>query len=274
MAIVNELRARHHERLSGFPAPLTDLFDAGLRALEPKLSPSQLQTWAETGIELTAISLRSWEAAAEYFRAAPRIPDGTAWEVIEQLGREAVSMANESAPLSVSFLRSSPETISAIGPSHLRQWADLGRRLYKGNWKSSSLAAQFYDASPELFQAIRLNQANRLVLFLDELSRHSYELAASCLNSAPEVIGRLDDDDRLPYLAFAVELAQSSWADSRLYFERGTALIQKIHPPVRERYLLLAAQVAWSAASRERRVPVERRSSPAVPVAPPRVLVA
>ena len=230
----------------GFPAPLAELFDAGLRALEPKLSPFQLQTWAETGIELTAISLRSWEAAAEYFRAAPRIPEGTPWEVIEQLGRESVSMANESAPLSVSFLRSAPETLAAVGPSHLRQWAELGRRLYKGNWKSSSLAAQFYDTSPSLFKAIRLNQANRLVLFLDELSRHSYELAASCLTTAPEVIGRLEDDDRLPYLSFAVELAQSSWADSRLYFERGTTLVQKVHQPLRERYLLLAAQVARS----------------------------
>jgi hypothetical protein len=55
---------------------------------------------------------------------------------------------------------------------------------------------------------------------------------------------KLDDDDRLPFLAFAVELAQSSWADSRLYFERGAVLIQKVHAPVRERFLLLSAQVA------------------------------
>lgn len=244
MSIVGELLGRHHERLSGFPAPLEQQFEAALRALSPRLSPSQLQQWTETGVELTSLSLRSWEAAAEYFKAAPELPANTTWEALEILGREATTMAAESAPLAVSFLRAAPAAIEAAGPSHLRQWADLGRRLYKGNWKSSSLAAQFYDLAPELFRVLRIGQATRLVLFVDELSRHSYELAAACLATAPEVLKRLDEDDRLPFVAFAVELAQSSWADSRLYFERGAALVQKVHAPVRERYLLLAAQVA------------------------------
>ena len=39
-------------------------------------------------------------------------------------------------------------------------------------------------------------------------------------------------------------MAQSSWADSRLYFERGSVLLQKVHAPVRERYLILSSQVA------------------------------
>lgn len=244
MSVVTDLMARHHERLAGFPAPLEQQFEAGLRALAPRLSPSQLQVWAEAGIELTGLSLRSWEAAAEYFKAAPELPQTMTWDALEQLGREAVQMAGESAPLAASFLRSAPAALSAIGPSHLRQWADLGRRLYKGNWKSSSLAAQFYDISPRLFDVIRIGQTTRLVLFIDELSRHSYELASACLAQAPDVLARLEDDDRLPFLTFAVELAQSSWADSRLYFERGAPLLHKVHGPVRERYLLLAAQVA------------------------------
>ncbi len=244
MSIVNELMARHHERLSGFPAPLEQLYEASLRALQPRLTPSQLQSWSETGVELTALSLRSWEAAAEYFRAAQTMPDNITWDALESLGREAMHMATESAPLAVSFLRSSSAVMTEVGPNHLRQWADLGRRLYKGNWKSSSLASQFYDLSPKVFEVLRPGQAARLVLFVDELARHSYELAAACLGSAPEVLHKLEEDDRLPFLTFAVELAQSSWADSRLYFERGAPLLQKIHQPLRERYLLLAAQVA------------------------------
>ncbi|MCK9517659.1 MAG: VWA domain-containing protein [Dehalococcoidia bacterium] len=244
MSIVAELMARHHERLSGFPAPLQQQFESALRALAPRLSPSQLQIWSETGVELTGLSLRSWEAASEYFKAAPELPESTTWEAMETLGREAIQLATESAPLAVSFLRSAPGAIERLGPAHLRQWADMGRRLYKGNWKSSSLAAQFYDLAPEIFQSLRLNQASRLVLFIDELSRHSYELSSACLGSAPEVLKRLDEDDRFPFLAFALELTQSSWADSRLYFERGVPLIQKVHQPLRERFLLLAAQVA------------------------------
>jgi hypothetical protein len=244
MAIVEELRARHRERLSGFPAPLAQHYEDGLTSLSARLSDGQLRSWAETGMELTGLSLRSWEAAAEYFRAASSLPPTANWEAIETLGREAVAMTGESAPLAVSFLRASPGALSAVGPGHLRQWADLGRRLYKGNWKSSSLAAQFYDLSPRIFQVLRIGQSARLVLFIDELARHSYELASACLNQAPDVLGRLDGDDRLPFLSYAVELAQSSWADSRLYFERGVPLLQKVHQPLRERYLLLAAQVA------------------------------
>ncbi len=244
MSIVSQLVARHHGRLSGFPAPLAQSFEAGLRALQPVLTPSQLQIWAETGVELTSLSLRSWEAALEYFRAATVMPRNTTWDAIENLGREAVAMSADSAPLAVAFLRSAPAAITAAGPNHVRQWADLGRRLYKGNWKSSSLAAQFYELGPRLFAVLRIGQTARLVMFVDELSRHSYELASACLGQAPEVLAHLDEDDRLPFLTFAVELAQSSWADSRLYFERGSTLLRKVHSPLRERFLLLSAQVA------------------------------
>ncbi|MDZ7728394.1 MAG: hypothetical protein U5Q44_09510 [Dehalococcoidia bacterium] len=153
-------------------------------------------------------------------------------------------MAGESTPSRSAFVRSAPQTFKVIGPDHVRQWAELGRRLYKGNWKSSALAAQFYDLSPQIFQVLRLSQASRLVMFVDELSRHSYELASACLASAPEVLSRLDNDDRLPFITYAAELAQSSWADSRLYFERGVSLVHKVHAPERERFLVLAAQVA------------------------------
>jgi len=244
MSIVGELLARHHERLSGFPAPLEQHFETGLRALAPRLTPSQLQSWSESGVELTALSLRSWEAAVEYFKAGASMPATATWDDIETLGREGLQMAGESAPLAVSFLRAAPATMAVVGPSHVRHWAELGRRLYKGNWKSSSLAAQFFDTAPSILEVLRPAQASRLVLFVDELSRHSYELAAACLTTAPGVLAKLDDDDRLPFITFAVELAQSSWADSRLYFERGAPLLHRVHPPVRERFLILAALVA------------------------------
>jgi len=244
VSIAGELLARHRERLAGFPAPLVEQYELGLRGLATRLSASQLQQWAETGVELTSLNLRSWEAATEYFRAASDLAPETPWDAIEHLGREALTMAVESTPLAVSLLRAAPPTLAAIGPSHVRQWADLGRRLYKGNWKSSALAGQFYELSPRLFDVLPVVSMSRLVLFVDELARHSYELAAACLASAPDVLGRLDDDDRTPFLTYAVELAQSSWADSRLYFERGSALVHKVHAPVRERYLLLAAGVA------------------------------
>ena len=244
VSLADDLVARHRSRFDGFPEPLFEAYAESLRALEPRLTPTQLEAWSQGGLDLMAISLRSWESAAEYFKAGPLLDESTPWDAYEQLAREASELTEQSAPLAVSFLRSAPATLSRIGPNHLGQWADFGRRLYKGNWKSSSLAAQFYDAGPDLFGAIRVSHAGRLALFLDELARHSYELAAACLAAAPEVLGRLDNADRMPFLAFGVELAQTSWADSRLYFDRGAPLIQRVHGPVRERYLTLAAQVA------------------------------
>ena len=244
MTVAGGLIARNRSRFDGFPEPLLESYESSLRALEPRLTPTQLEAWSQGGLDLMAISLRSWESAAEYFKAGPQLADSTPWDTYEQLAREAGDLTEQSAPLAVSFLRSAPATLTHIGPNHLAQWADFGRRLYKGNWKSSSLAAQFYDAGPDLFGTIRVSHAGRLVLFLDELARHSYELAAACLTSAPEVLGRLESGDRMPFLTFGVELAQTSWADSRLYFDRGVPLIQRVHGPVRERYLTLAAQVA------------------------------
>src|SRR5688572_15410990 len=99
MTVVGELIARNRERLSGFPAPLEQHFEAALRALSPDLSASQLQMWSETGVELTGLSLRSWEAALEYFKAAQAYEDTVTWEALETIGREAVSMAADSSPL-------------------------------------------------------------------------------------------------------------------------------------------------------------------------------
>ena len=244
MSVAGGLLARNRSRFDGFPEPLLQAYETSLRALEPRLTPTQLEIWSRGGLDLMAISLRSWESAAEYFKAGPQLAESTPWDTYEQLAREASDLTEQSAPLAVSFLRSAPATLAQVGPNHLAQWADFGRRLYKGNWKSSSLAAQFYDAGPELFGTIRPSHASRLVLFLDELARHSYVLASACLTAAPAVLGRLENADHLPFLTFGVELAQTSWADSRLYFDRGVPLIQRVHGPVRARYLTLAAQVA------------------------------
>ncbi|HYM15034.1 MAG TPA: hypothetical protein VEZ14_05705, partial [Dehalococcoidia bacterium] len=41
--------------------------------LLPVLSESDFRTWSEEGAELAAHSLRSWEAAVDYFRVSPEV---------------------------------------------------------------------------------------------------------------------------------------------------------------------------------------------------------
>ncbi len=82
---------------------------------------------------------------------------------------------------------------------------------------------------------------------VESLSERSYELAASCLDAAPRLFGMLDKKDRASFLDFAAAIAQASWADARLYFERGHSSLALIEPECRPRFLELSARVARSA---------------------------
>ena len=121
------------------------------------------------------------------------------------------------------------------------------QQLYKGTWKSSSLASQFFEVSSQLVGHITIGEMRALVRFVDALSSKSYELAAACLAVAPEVLASVPRPDRGPFLTFASVIAEMSWADARVYFERGPALLHHLHSEQRTRFILLATRVARGA---------------------------
>ena len=73
MSVADGLTERYAAELRGFGASLPDEFGAGVRALERAFSEQELDRWAQTGVRLANHSLRSWEAAAEYFRSSPEL---------------------------------------------------------------------------------------------------------------------------------------------------------------------------------------------------------
>ena len=239
-----DLLSRYSEQFDSFPDPLFDSFEEAVLILDKKLAPEELVSWIEIGMIIMNTSLRSWEAAAEYFRVSCVMPEGTTWQIYQEVGSIAEQLTNDSAPLAVSFLKSVPAILEVPNVSSIAEWGTLGRSLYKGNWKSSSLAGQFFELGPNLLVILSGDEISQFVEFLDELARHSYELAASCLSAAPEVLKALDKPDRLAYLSFGLKLTQTSWADSRIYFERGAPLLRNVHPSCREEFLQLAAKVA------------------------------
>ena len=84
-----------------------------------------------------------------------------------------------------------------------RAWATgsaSGRLLYKGTWRSASLAVQFFDGSPALFASMSLDEARVLVRFVDALCDRSYDLASHCLSIAPTVLEPLTGEDRAAFL--------------------------------------------------------------------------
>ena len=239
---------RYEPELNAYPASLSREFRKALEGVSAALARAdELDQWADQGIALAAQSLRSWEAAAEFFRVSPAVLRLVPYAPFRRWADTGCELAAESATLATAYFRAGPAGLDRLSVSQMRDWATLGKQLYKGTWKSSSLAAQFFEVTPGLLEQIALAETRTLIRFVDTLAAKSYELAAACLGVAPKVLGALDRPDRGPFLGFAAVIAETSWADARVYFEKGPGLLHHVQPEQRSRFLLLAGAVARKA---------------------------
>ena len=260
MSAADELAPRYAEELHGFGPTLPEDLASGARALEPRLTAEQLDQWAAAGVALAGHSLRSWEAAGEYFRVSPRLIPAFSFEELLDWSVVAGELAESSSMVAAAFVHATPGVLQPLQGAdsgdlgimgewvgrpgeQVRPWAALGKRLAHGNWKSVALAASFFEQSPVLLHALPLDAVGDLVDVVDRLSERSYQLAASCLERSGELFSALAPPDRRPFLEFAAAVAHASWADTRLYFERGPALIGSIDRDERGAFLQLAAEV-------------------------------
>lgn len=252
--------ARYESDLHGLGPTLPDDLASGARSLESRLNEQQLDEWASAGINLARHSLRSWEAAAEYFRVSPQLFPAFSFEELLDWATVAQELAESSSMIAAAFVRATPAVLQPLQGAddtdlgimgewvgrpgeQVRPWANLGRRLAHGNWKSVALAASFFEQSPALLHALPLDAVRELVEVVDRLSERSYQLAASCLERSGELFATLPPQDRRPFLEFAAAVARASWADTRLYFERGPELLAAVESDQRGAFLHLAADV-------------------------------
>ena len=136
MTNVEELTRRYGEQLRGFGASLPDDFAQGAAAASEHLDDAQLETWASEGVSRANHSLRSWEAAAEYFRASPAmLPRLGADRVQEWLGM-ATELASRSSLMAAAFIKATPDVLEHVEPEALEEWSRQGDMLCRGNWKS------------------------------------------------------------------------------------------------------------------------------------------
>ena len=244
-ARLSALVQKYEPELSGYPASLPREF---VRALEQVSSllphDDDLAQWAEDGVALARQSLRSWEASSEYFKVAHDLLARVSYAQFRGWAETGRELAAESATLATAYFRAGPDGLRRLSVPQMREWADLGKTLYKGTWKSSSLAAQFFEVTPGLLEHVNIQETRQLVRFIDTLAGKSYELAAACLGISPKVLGALERPDRGPFLGFATVIAEASWADARVYFEKGPTLVHHVQAEQRSRYLALAGGVA------------------------------
>src|SRR5439155_14402856 len=135
----------------------------------------------------------------EYFRVTPLVLPPLGFDAFRRWTKAGRDLAEMSSALAASYFRASPQTLPEVTFARLGDWVGLGRLLYKGTWRSASLAVQFFDGSPALFSQLSVEEARVLVRFVDALCDRSYDLASHCLSIAPHVLKPLGTEDRAAF---------------------------------------------------------------------------
>ncbi|MDO8615145.1 MAG: hypothetical protein Q7T33_05350, partial [Dehalococcoidia bacterium] len=239
-----KIYSQYEKLLTPFSTSLVAEFRRAADLIGEHVSDDELRQWAEEGMELARQSWRSWEAAGEYYRVTPEVLPLLGLDGFRRWAQYGRDLAELSSALAAAYFRASPATLPSITFARLGDWVNLGRLLYKGTWRSASLAVQFFDGSPAFFGAMAIEEARILVRFVDALCDRSYDLASHCLSIAPHVLEPLEGEDRTAFLTFAEALGATGWADARSYLEKGPALLAHIHSMQRARFLALSRELA------------------------------
>lgn len=163
----------YEKQLAPFSTTLVSEFRRAAETVETLLTPEETTRWAEEGLDLARQSWRSWEAAGEYFRVTPEVLPALGFEQFRRWTQHGRDLAEVSSALAASYFRASPATLPEVTMERLSDWVGLGRQLYKGTWRSASLAVQFFDGSPALFGQLTLEESRILVRFVDSLCDRS-----------------------------------------------------------------------------------------------------
>src|SRR3990170_5643183 len=236
--------AEADRKLAAHSASVVEEFRRALEELRPGLSAHDLRSWVEEGLALAEHSLRSWEAAGEYFRVSPHVVRSLSPAVFRRWVHAGRDLAEHSSVMAAAYFRASPRAVAYLDEHRMTEWAMLGRHLYRGHWKSISLASMFFAAGPNLLPLLTMEQLARLTALVEAVAERSYELATDCLDAAPHLFATLRRDERMPFLDLAAVLTDASWADVRQLFQRGAVLLAPVAEGERARLLALGAWVA------------------------------
>ena len=225
--------------LGKYPQAVSFQFDESWSRLSDELDGEQLERWAEVGLQLADQTVRSWEAANEYFRVSPKVAGVMPFNYFLRWMECGRDLCTEAPSLAASYFQASPGAMGRLRSRHIVTWADMGRSLYKGTWKSSTLACKFFEASPDLLSSLTVPELEQFVTFLDGLSRRSYDMAVEVLALGKKVFPLLDDDKGM-LIAFGSSMADTSWRSVKGLFDATSRSLPNVRPEQRLRFLELA----------------------------------
>ena len=120
--------------------------------------------------------------------------------------------------------------------------------MYKGTWKSSTLACNFFSQSPALLDQLSFQELEKFASFIDLLSHRSYDLSSECLELGKNIFP-LVGEDKEAFLSLATKLTETGWREVKSLFEVASKSLPKIALPQRLRFLVLTEKLAQSGGS-------------------------
>ncbi len=223
--------------LEQYPSPVAERFRMANGNLSGRLADETLQEWAATGLEIARKTVRSWEAASEFFDSSAAVQRQLPSGQFLRWGRTGSSLCGESPALAVAFFKASPTAVLRLRPRYIDDWATVTRALYRGTWKSSALAARLFESTPKLLETLSFDEFCSFGGFLEVLSRRSYDSASESLNSGVELFPRLGSDAD-HFIALARAVSESSWREVKDLFESGSDAL--VNLPSAQRVALLS----------------------------------
>ena len=234
-----QTRERVRDALQRLPPVVRQEFDVAWDALAPELKEEELVAWAEAGLALAEQTVRSWEAAGYYFKVSPKVARLMPVGYFRKWSEWGTTLCQDSPALAACYFQASPGAMGALRSRHIETWASLGRSLYKGTWKSSTLSCKFFEASPELLKSLTVGELGQFVSLLDTVSRRSYDVAVECLALGRKIF-RLLGHDKETFLSLCSSLAETRWREVKGLLEAVGKALPAIEPSERQRFLNLA----------------------------------
>ena len=199
--------------------------------------------WAKEGLTIGTQTVRSWESAVEYYRVGPQVARFLSFPSFMQWARCGTYLAQDSPTLAVAFFRASSSIVPNLRPQYIPRWAGLGRSLYKGTWKSSTLAAKFFEVSPDLVRSLPFWDVEVFASLIEALSYKSYDVAGECLLLGRDVLPAMGRE-RESFLSMSRALIDTSWREVKTCLELVPKALQQVDDAQTGRFLKLGERLA------------------------------
>ena len=229
--------------LAKLPPAVLEAYREASEPIKSAFGEEELSLWAKEGLAIGTQTVRSWESAVEYYRVGPQVARFLSFPSFMQWARCGTYLAQDSPTLAVAFFRASSSIVPNLRPQYIPRWAGLGRSLYKGTWKSSTLAAKFFEVSPDLVRNLPFWDVEVFASLIEALSYKSYDVAGECLVLGRDVLPGMGRE-REALLSMARALIDGSWREVKTCLELMPRALQQIDDSQTGRFLKLGERLA------------------------------